>query len=134
VKDQYEDIMYLPHHVSRSRPQMPVGARAAQFAPFAALTGYDAAVKETRRVTQVRGELDEGAKAEIDAQLCFLAECDHEKRRVTVTYFEPDKRKTGGAYITVTERIRKIDAFNQVVHMQNGLQIPIHEIFSLELN
>ena len=81
MKDQYEDIMYLPHHVSRSRPQMPVGARAAQFAPFAALTGYDAAVKETRRVTQVRGELDEGAKAEIDAQLCFLAECDHEKRR-----------------------------------------------------
>ena len=98
---RYDDIINLPHHQSATRPHMSNYDRAAQFAPFAALTGYDDAVKETARLTDRRIELDEGEKAAIDQRLLLVQERLPEPTEVTITYFVSDKRKAGGAYVSV---------------------------------
>jgi hypothetical protein len=90
----YDDMLHLPHHVSQRHPQMSLHDRAAQFSPFAALTGYDAAVKETARLTAQRVELDEGEKEALDQRLTLVQERLPEPTEVTITYFVPDKRKT----------------------------------------
>ena len=97
---RYEDIIDLPHHVSSTRPHMAIADRAAQFAPFAALTGYGDAVNETARLTDERAVLDEDRKAEIDAALRAVKKNIGEHPELSVTYFKPDDRKTGGSYIT----------------------------------
>ena len=94
--NQYEDIINLPHHVSPTRPQMPMSDRAAQFAPFAALTGYDAAIKETGRLTDEKIELDEEALTALDMKYQFLMDALDDAPEVTITYFQPDERKAGG--------------------------------------
>lgn len=132
MSGKYDDILNLPHHVSASRPHMPAADRAAQFAPFAALTGYDAAVRETARQTDARLELDECEKEALNDKLRVLDEHLENAPEVTVTYFRPDDRKAGGAYVTVSGAVRKIDGYARVVVLADGGRIPIDEIAGLD--
>ena len=113
----YDDIIDLPHHVSETHPPMSRADRAAQFSPFAALTGYDAAVRESARVTEQRIELDEGVKAELNARLNCILEHLSEHPQVSITYFMPDEKKSGGAYRTVTGAVRKLDSFAKTLSL-----------------
>lgn len=128
----YDDIINLPHHVSDSRPQMSRASRAAQFSPFAALTGYDAAVSETARLTDDKLQPDEDTKAKIN--LCLQIIIDHidEHPTVSITYFKPDERKSGGAYITQSCAVRRIDEYERVVIALDGSKIPIDDIYGIE--
>lgn len=128
---QYDDIIKLPHHVSKKHPQMSLYARSAQFAPFAALTGYEDLVKETSRETGQRIELDEEIKSILDSKLQILIEQFNQKPEVSFTYFIPDAKKDGGAYITVTGIIKKIDMYEQIIYLSDGTQISINEIIDI---
>ena len=107
--------------------------RAAQFSPFAALTGYDAAVRETDRVTERRIELDEGVKAELNARLNCILEHLPEHPQVSITYFVPDEKKSGGAYRTVTGAVRKLDSFAKTLTLVDGTVVPMEEMVHVEL-
>lgn len=133
MNDKYARILDLPHHVSPTRPQMSRRDRAAQFAPFAALTGYDAAVRESARRTAQRLELDEGEKAALNACLQKLADRLESRPAAAITYFLPDTRKSGGAYVTAAGAVRKIDLYARVIRMEGGPDIPIDEILCIEL-
>jgi len=128
---KYVDIIGLPHHTSPTRPRMSVSARAAQFAPFAALTGYGEAVDETARLTDDRIVLDENAKAMLDGKLQIIAEHLNDLPEVTFTYFEPDKKKSGGAYRSVTGRVKEIDECERIVKLGDGTKIPIEQIYGI---
>ncbi len=130
----YEDIISLPHHVSPVHPQMAVADRAAQFSPFAALTGYEDAIKETGRLTKERVELEEDAKTVLDEKLRLLRDRLVEKRdiEVAVTYFKPDGQKEGGAYFTAAGRVRKVDVYEGVIKMEDGARISFGEIMAIE--
>ena len=134
MSNKYDDIINLSHHVSNKHPQMTLEARAAQFAPFAALTGYDDAVKETARLTNERIDLDEEAKMMLDAKLQVIREQLSEKPLVTITYFVPDARKSGGKYITTAGNVKKIDDYKHLIIFDNGVEIPIDEIIDITLN
>ena len=131
MKTPYDDIIRLPHHVSQNHPQMPLRDRAAQFAPFAALTGYESAVGETARLTSERRELDPQEAEELNRRLTELAARLPDHREVTVEYFVPDDRKAGGAYVTVTGRVRHISVPEKVLVMEYGTEIPLDEVVSL---
>ena len=122
---KYNEIMGLPHHVSKTRPQMPMSDRAAQFAPFAALTGYDAAIKETGRLTDERIELDVEALSTLDMKYQLLMEAHDDAPEVTITYFQPDERKAGGKYVSAVGAVKKIDDFERRITMQDGAKIPM---------
>ena len=128
-KNKYADIIDLPHHVSVKRPHMPTRDRAAQFAPFAALTGHDAAVKETARLTEEMIQLDENEIAVINDQLQQLRST---RCRVAITYFVPDDRKDGGSYVTEEGNTEKIDDFNGSVIMDTGNEIPVKNIIKIK--
>ena len=127
----YDDIIGLPHHVSRKHPQMPLLDRAAQFAPFAALTGHEAAIKETARLTEEEIELDENSKELLDFRLQQLQEHLSECPEVTVTYFCPDEKKTGGAYETVTGKVKKVDGYAGALVFTDGRRIVLGAIVEL---
>lgn len=129
---RYDDIIHLPHHQSGTRLHMSLHDRAAQFSPFAALTGYDAAVEEAARLTEQKLELSEEEKAALSAKLTEIKEHIKERPEVTVTYFVPDERKAGGTYVTVTGTVRRIDEFERVVVMQDQSRIPIEGIIDLQ--
>lgn len=129
---KYDDIIDLPHHVSETHPPMSRADRAAQFSPFAALTGYDAAVRETARVTERRIELDEGVKAELNARLNCILEHLSEHPQVSLTYFVPDEKKSGGAYRTVTGTVRKLDSFAKTLTLTDGTVVPMEEMVHVE--
>ena len=129
---KYDDIIGLPHHVSDRRAPMSRMDRAAQFAPFAALTGYEDAVAETARLTEQRVELDENRRAELDQRIRLLAEKLSLQPEVTVTYFEPDQRKSGGAYLCVTGQVWKVDPYTQALFLTDGTEIPFGEIIGLD--
>ena len=129
---RYDDIIQLPHLVSKTHPQMPVSDRAAQFAPFAALTGHDAAIRETARLTEEKAELDENAKMIIDEKLRFVQETLSDQPKVTVTYFKPDEKKAGGKYITVSGSVRKIDMYKGLIIMMDDISIPFVDIYDIE--
>lgn len=129
---KYEDIIHLPHPVSRKRPQMPLIDRAAQFSPFAALTGHGAAIEETARLTEEKLELDESIRARLDEELQWIIYHIEEHPRVKVTYFVPDERKTGGSYQTRKESVKKIDCSKREIHMMDGAVISIDHIVELE--
>ena len=131
---KYDDIIDLPHHVSETHPPMSRADRAAQFSPFAALTGYDAAVRETARVTERRIELDEGVKAELNARLNCILEHLSEHPQVSLTYFVPDEKKSGGAYRTVTGTVRKLDSFAKTLTLTDGTVVPMEEMVHVEGN
>ena len=132
MKD-YSDIIDHPHHVSRARPQMSMHDRAAQFSPFAALTGFDAAVSEEARVTDRRIELEEDELQHLNEKLRILSEHIEEQPEVSITYFVPDERKDGGAYVTKTGVLKKIDEYVHVLIMTGGVRIPIREIIEVSL-
>lgn len=129
---KYDDIINLPHHTSPKRPRMPMIDRAAQFSPFAALTGYDAAVKETARLTDERIEIDESSKMELDEKLRMVQESLNKSPEITITFFEPDEKKSGGSYISVTGCVKKIDNYERCVIMQDKQKISIDEIIQIE--
>ena len=116
----YEDILYLPHHISKTRPQMPMLDRAAQFSPFAALTGYDDAIKETGRWTDDKIELSEDAKSVLDRKQRYLIDMISSKPEIIVTYFLKDDRKPGGTYLTATGRLKYIDVHERLMILSNG--------------
>lgn len=128
----YDDIINLPHHVSATRPHMTAAGRAAQFSPFAALTGYDAAVKETARLTDDRIELEEYMKDALSHRLQIIADRIKEQPEIAITYFQPDEKKNGGAYVTAISTAKKIDENERVVVMTDGTAIPIDEIISID--
>lgn len=130
---RYDDIINLPHHESLTRPRMPLIDRAAQFSPFAALTGYDEAINETERFVDERIELDEHTIAMLDEKLKLLRKRIDENPSVMITYFVPDINKDGGRYITVTGNVKKIDEFKKKIILENGTEIPINEIIGLQL-
>ena len=129
---KYDDIINLPRHVSSKRPPMTAINRAAQFSPFAALTGHDAAIKETARLTEERIELDEYTKDILNHRLQILADSIKGHPEIEITYFQPDAKKNGGAYVTATGTAKKIDIYERVVIMIDGTVIPIEEIISIE--
>ncbi len=127
MNEKYADILHLPHHQSKTRTPMAMELRAAQFAPFAALTGHDAAVKETARLTETRMVLDENAVEELNRTLGQLSVGD----RVQVTYFRPDEKKEGGAYLTVTDIVTKIDRAEHQLLLGDE-KIPMEEMIELK--
>lgn len=124
----YDDIYDLPHHVSPKRRQMPIIDRAAQFAPFAALTGYEDAVKETARRTDRKIELSDGELAELDRKVKILRDNLGKKPEIGITYFKPDERKSGGEYVTVTAVVRKINVYARTIVTDDGGVIPLDMI------
>ena len=131
---KYDDIINLPHHVSLTHPHISRLDRAAQFSPFAALTGYDAAIKETARLTDKKVELGEYELEELNRTLMELSDRISQYPQAMITYFEPDKRKEGGAYITVSKKIKRIDEIEQVIYLTDGSKIPLSDIFSIEVS
>ena len=132
IKSKYDEIMGLPHHVSRTRPQMPMSDRAAQFAPFAALTGYDSAIKETGRLTDEKIELDEEALTTLGMKYQFLMDALDDEPEVTITYFQPDERKAGGKYVSATGTVKKVDDFERRITMRDGTKIPVDDVLSID--
>ena len=132
MSSEYDDLLNLPHHTSTVQPAMPIQNRAAQFAPFAALVGYDALIQETTRLTDQKAELDESVKAELNEKLRLLLELLPQQPEVTVTYFLPDSRKAGGAYRTTSGIIRKFLRNENILVMMDGTQIPIGDIVGIE--
>lgn len=127
----YGDILHLKHHVSPTRAKMSIIERAAQFAPFAALTGYDAAIKETARLTGQRTELDESEKAALDRKLQLLLSLLDQTPDVTVIHFVSDPRKEGGSYVTTTAGLKKIDFYRRCLVLQNEQVIFVDDILQL---
>lgn len=125
----YEDILYMPHHVSTKHPPMPASDRAAQFSPFAALTGHDAAIQETGRLTDIQVEQSEELRALLDRKQQYLAAL--ERPEVAVTYFLPDGRKDGGAYVTATGQLKRIDPVERVLILVGGQSISLDDITDL---
>ena len=128
---KYDDIINLPHHVSKKHPQMSIDARSAQFAPFAALTGYNDAVKETARLTSKRIELDEEQKIILDSKLQIIQKELQNTPKVIITYFMPDSKKDGGEYVTVTGIVKKIDEYKHIIILEDKTEIPILEIVDI---
>ena len=131
MKNPYEDIIHLPHPTSKKHPRMSTHDRAAQFAPFAALTGYDSSIAEAARLTDRRIELDEHSQEELNEKLNLIQEHLLDQPEITVTYFQPDRKKTGGAYVTFTGCVRKVDAVEQVLVFHNAKKIPIENILDI---
>lgn len=128
----YDDIIDLPHHVSEQRPQMPQRNRAAQFAPFAALTGFETVIRETQRQTTRQITLDETQIMELDRRLRLLQHYLSQTPTVTVTYFQKDPSKSGGAYLTHTGRVVKIDRYHRVLRFEDDTRIVIDTIYSID--
>ena len=131
-KHEYDDIINRTHHQSKTRPHMSNYDRAAQFSPFAALVGHDAAIEETARLTDDKAELDEYEKARLDEKLWMIAENLISEPEVQITYFQPDERKSGGTYLSVTGCVKKIDEYERVLVLTDKTKIPIEQISELE--
>lgn len=129
---KYDDIINLPHHVSRKHPQMSLLNRAAQFSPFAALTGHDAAIRETARLTDSLAELGEYRKEQLDAQLQLIIKNLDQHPECEITYFQPDHKKDGGSYVTIRGRIKKIDEYEHLITFTDGTALPIKHLFSIK--
>lgn len=132
MKNDYSDIIDHPHYVSKTRPQMSELERAAQFSPFAALTGYDAAISETGRLTDEKIELGEETKALLDMKQQYLLDMISDQPEITVTYFIPDTKKSGGAYASVTGNLKRIDEYERLMLLTTGEKIPLDDIMDIE--
>ena len=124
----YDDIIDLPHPTSERHPRMPMANRAAMFSPFAALTGYDAAVKETARLTDAKVDLTEDEKAILNAKLQLLTPGES----VAITYFQPDAKKQGGVYLTASGEIKRVDGTAREIVLMDGRRIPIDDILEVQ--
>ncbi len=127
----YDDIINLPHPVSTHHPQMSIHDRAAQFSPFAALTGFDGAILETSRLTDQRIELDETARTILDEKLRIVKEQLSRQQEIEIVFFQPDEKKSGGSYISNMGIVKKIDGYERTVVMQDGTKIPVREIIDI---
>lgn len=132
ISHKYDDIINLPHHVSKKHPQMSLHDRAAQFSPFAALTGHKAAINETARLTDEKQILSEDVIAKLNEQLNLIKENIGTNQTVTITYFVPDDRKSGGAYISNTGVVKKINEYNHTVILTDKTVIPIEQISEMQ--
>ncbi len=130
--NDYKDIINLPHHISSTRPQMPMKDRAAQFSPFAALNGYDDAIKETGRLTDQKLELDEEAIALLDRKHAYLSEHISEHPTLSVTYFLHDSKKSGGKYVSVVGKLKQFDEYARLLIFTDGKKIPMYDIAYIE--
>ena len=130
---RYDDIINLPHHVSLTRQRMSMHDRAAQFAPFAALVGYDDAVAETARLTETRPELDEQEQRAINERLAYIADHIHEYPEVRIRYFVPDERKSGGAIIEVSGKVKKISATDGTIVLTDCCTISITDVIDISI-
>lgn len=135
---KYDDIINLPHPVSAKHPQMSLLDRAAQFSPFAALTGHNAAIRETERLTSEWVELDEDRKELLDERLQMIRENlwsgkgEKHLPEITFTYFQPDEKKSGGAYLTISGKVKKIDEYRHHVILEDGTALVIEHLFAIE--
>ncbi len=134
MSGKYDDIIDLPHPTSQNHPRMSLYDRAAQFSPFAALTGHSAAIAETGRLTDRRVELDEYEMARVDAELQRLQELLPGRPTASITYFVPDERKSGGSYRTITSEVKRIDAVAGVIQMTDRREIAIEDVFSVAVD
>ena len=132
ARNKYADIIDLPHHQSDTRPKMSNYDRAAQFSPFAALTGHADSIKETARMTDEYSEPSEEMKAIMNEKLLFLMEQLENQPEITITFFKPDEKKQGGAYITITGVVKKIKTYERQIQMTTGDLIPIDMIFGID--
>lgn len=130
---RYDDLLDLPHPVSQRHPHMSAHDRAAQFSPFAALTGHSAAMEETARLTDQKLEPSEIQLEELNANLSALQARIREKPAVQITYFMPDARKSGGEYLTVYARVRRVDEGAQTLILMDDTRIPLDDILTLTL-
>ena len=130
---QYDDIINLPRPVSKKHPPMPMSKRAAQFLPFAALTGFEGEIAETGRLTQAAPELGEDALVALDRQLVLLRQRLPEQPEVTITRFVPDEKKDGGQYETLTGRVRRLDEPNRTLSLTDGARIDLDTVVELTL-
>ena len=133
MSETYDDIIALPHPEPRTHPRMSLHDRAAQFSPFAALTGHSAAIAETGRLTASRITLDESEMARVDDALQRLRELLPQAPAVSITYFVPDERKAGGSYQTITGAVRRIDTVNGVLLLTDRCEVPIADIFDITI-
>ena len=128
----YDDIINLPHPTSKRHPRMPIRDRAAIFSPFAALSGHGAAIAETARLTERRMELDEDSRAELDRKQGVLLEHIDEQPEIRITWFQPDEKKDGGAYLTATGRLKKFRELERILLLTDGTEIPLQNVVALE--
>lgn len=131
---RYDDILSLPRHRSLRHAPMPRIGRAAQFAPFAALTGYDDAVHETARLTDREQELDEEQLALMDEKLHALLSTIRDQPQMTITFFEPDEKKSGGAYVSISGRIRRVDEINRQIILTDRTVIDMDSICQIDFS
>ena len=128
MAENYEDIINLPHHISKKHRPMPREARAAQFAPFAALTGYESDVNEAARYTGKRRELGEYETERLNRRINEIRDGNHGNTEVIITYFKPDEKKAGGEYLNIGGRVRKIDDYGRTLTLTSGTLIPLDDI------
>lgn len=131
MSSPYGDIIQMPYPTSTKHPRMSIANRAAQFSPFAALSGHSAALAETARLTDQEIELTEDLKAVLDQKQRILSEHVKEHPQVTVTWFQPDEKKDGGQYITTTGYLKRIDEFEKVLHLTDGTKIPLAHVIDI---
>lgn len=127
----YDEIINLSHHVSRNHPQMSMRDRAAQFSPFAALTGYEDAIDETGRLTAERRELSELEQLELNKRFALLIGRQKEKPEVSIEYFVPDEHKSGGSYQTIVGKVKNISLPERIIILSNGESIHLDDIMSI---
>lgn len=132
MKENYDDIIHLPHHVSQNRPQMSMIERAAQFAPFAALTGHNAAIAETARLTDSAIALEESDSRALNDKFTQLLAHIQEEPKASFTHFVADDKKSGGKYVMVEGRLKKYDEYHQTIQLSDGTEIALHSIIDIE--
>ncbi len=128
---KYDTIISLPYNGVKKHTKMSLEERSAQFAPFAALTGYDGQIREKARLTNKRIEISEDIKTLLDTKIHIIGENISNNPKVEITYFVPDNKKEGGEYVLVIGTVREIDNFNRVIVMENKIRIPIYEIIDI---
>ena len=131
--NEYDDIINLPHYQSTKHKHMSNYQRAAQFAPFAALTGYDAAIDETARLTNEKLELSEEQQDYLNEQIQLLIERISENPQANITYFVPDDRKSGGEYVTITGNVRRVDDINREINFVDGMTVKIDDVWNIRI-
>ena len=133
MENNYDDIINLPHHVSKNRKRMSNYDRAAQFSPFAALKGYDDEIDEAARLTDEKWDIDGERVTDINEKLLLLKDTVHERPLVKIVYFKPDGKKAGGAYLTTEAHVKKLSEYDRTLILDNNLTISFDDIFSIEL-
>lgn len=131
---KYDDIINLPHHVSSTRPHMSIEERAAQFSPFAALTGHEDAIKETARQTEREIILDENELEILDEKLKAILSDKSDNKNIKVVYYVPDENKNGGKYVECSGRVKKMDEYRHVLVMEDGTEINVGRIADIQYN